>query len=59
MHADHAGCVEFFRKSQLIVHADEFAAVIAAHAANDDTNYAWRDTDAGSAPSWIGDRFQQ
>ena len=32
MHADHAGCVEFFRKSQLIVHADELAAVIAASA---------------------------
>ena len=46
MHADHAGCVEFFRKSQLIVHADELAAVVAAHKANDQTNYAWRDTDA-------------
>jgi glyoxylase-like metal-dependent hydrolase (beta-lactamase superfamily II) len=46
MHADHAGCVEFFRKSQLIVHADELTAVIGAHKANDDTNYAWRDTDA-------------
>ncbi|MEZ5830929.1 MAG: N-acyl homoserine lactonase family protein [Dongiaceae bacterium] len=46
MHSDHAGCVEFFRKSQLIVHTDELAAVIADYKANDDGTYAWRDTDA-------------
>jgi N-acyl homoserine lactone hydrolase len=26
LHNDHAGCVEFFRKSQIIVHEDEFSA---------------------------------
>jgi N-acyl homoserine lactone hydrolase len=49
LHSDHAGCVEFFRKSQLIVHADEFAAAMAAYKTNDDGAYAWRDTDA-----WAG-----
>jgi len=46
MHCDHAGCVEFFRKSQLVVHAAEFAAVVAAHKARDESAYAWKDTDA-------------
>jgi glyoxylase-like metal-dependent hydrolase (beta-lactamase superfamily II) len=46
MHSDHAGCVEFFRKSQLVVHEAEFAAVIAAHQAHDEDAYAWKDTDA-------------
>ena len=52
MHSDHAGCVEFFRKSQLIVHAAEFAAAIDAHRAHDDGAYAWQDTNA-----WIDSRL--
>ncbi|HEV8388319.1 MAG TPA: N-acyl homoserine lactonase family protein [Dongiaceae bacterium] len=50
MHSDHAGCVEFFRKSQLVVHTDEFAAAIAAYRARDERAYAWKDTAA-----WIDD----
>jgi len=46
MHCDHAGCVEFFGRSQLVVHAAEFAAVIEAHKMRDETAYAWKDTDA-------------
>jgi N-acyl homoserine lactone hydrolase len=46
MHCDHAGCVEFFRKSQLVVHADEFAAVIDAYRRRDESGYAWQDTNA-------------
>jgi len=46
MHSDHAGCVEFFRRSQLIVHAAEFMSAIDAHKARDDGAYAWKDTDA-------------
>lgn len=49
LHSDHAGCVEFFRTSQLIVHAAEFAAAVDAHKARDDRAYAWKDTD-----TWIG-----
>lgn len=49
LHSDHAGCVEFFRKSQLIVHAAELQAAVEAHKAHDDRAYAWKDTDA-----WIG-----
>lgn len=51
MHCDHAGCVEFFRKSQLVVHADEFSAVIDAYKQRDESAYAWRDTDAWLAQS--------
>jgi glyoxylase-like metal-dependent hydrolase (beta-lactamase superfamily II) len=46
LHSDHAGCVEFFRKSKLIVHADELAAAKDAHRRREDDVYAWRDTDA-------------
>ncbi|HEX4077534.1 MAG TPA: N-acyl homoserine lactonase family protein [Rhizomicrobium sp.] len=31
LHNDHAGCVEFFRKTQLIVHEDEFSAAFRAY----------------------------
>jgi len=51
MHCDHAGCVEFFRKSQLVVHADEFAAVVNAYKQRDESAYAWQDTDAWLARS--------
>ena len=46
MHSDHAGCVEFFRQSQLVVHAEELAAVKTAYEARDENAYAWNDTDA-------------
>jgi glyoxylase-like metal-dependent hydrolase (beta-lactamase superfamily II) len=46
LHSDHAGCVEFFRKSQLIVHADELAGAIASYKANEDRGYSWKDIDA-------------
>jgi len=46
MHSDHAGCVEFFRRSQLIVHAAELVGAIEAHRAREDGAYAWQDTDA-------------
>jgi glyoxylase-like metal-dependent hydrolase (beta-lactamase superfamily II) len=46
MHCDHAGCVEFFRKSQLVVHADELAATVAAYQQRDESAYAWHDTNA-------------
>ena len=31
LHCDHAGCVEYFRKSNLIVHEDEFASAATHH----------------------------
>jgi glyoxylase-like metal-dependent hydrolase (beta-lactamase superfamily II) len=46
LHSDHAGCVEFFRKSRIIVHADELAGAKDAYRRHDDDVYAWRDTDA-------------
>jgi glyoxylase-like metal-dependent hydrolase (beta-lactamase superfamily II) len=46
LHSDHAGCVEFFRKSRLIVHADELAGAKDAHRRHEDDVYAWRDIDA-------------
>jgi N-acyl homoserine lactone hydrolase len=49
LHSDHAGCVEFFRKSQLIVHASEFAGAIAACKAMEDGAYARQDIEA-----WAG-----
>ena len=46
MHSDHAGCVEFFRKSQVIVHRAEFDVALAYHERGDpDSSYAWKDTD--------------
>lgn len=53
MHSDHAGCVEFFCKSQIIVHEDEFAAVIEAYKSRNESAYAWKDTDA-----WIGESLE-
>jgi glyoxylase-like metal-dependent hydrolase (beta-lactamase superfamily II) len=54
MHCDHAGCVEFFHKSQLVVHADEFAATLDAYKQRDESAYAWQDTNAwiASALEW-------
>lgn len=46
LHSDHAGCTEFFSKSRIIVHADEFAAAQAAYRRREDDAYAWHDTDA-------------
>lgn len=46
LHNDHAGCVEFFHKSQLIVHADELAGAIASHKARQDGAYSWKDIDS-------------
>jgi N-acyl homoserine lactone hydrolase len=46
MHNDHAGCVEFFGKSRLIVHEDEFAACLKAYALGRRMDsYIWDDTD--------------
>lgn len=46
MHSDHAGCVEFFRKSQVIVHRAEFDVALAYHQRRDpDSSYAWKDTE--------------
>ena len=46
MHSDHAGCVEFFGKSQVIVHRAEFDVALAYHQRRDpDSSYAWRDAD--------------
>jgi len=36
MHNDHAGCVEFFRRTPLLVHAHEISAALGAQ---DDTSY--------------------
>jgi N-acyl homoserine lactone hydrolase len=44
MHCDHAGCVEFFENSKLIVHEDEFNACLQAYAMHDASNYIWSDT---------------
>lgn len=45
MHSDHAGCVELFGKSQIIVHRDEMAAALDYHQRRDaDSSYAWKDT---------------
>jgi N-acyl homoserine lactone hydrolase len=54
MHNDHAGCVEFFGRSRLLVHEDEFAAVMQVYATGDDTtSYIRKDI----AP-WIEKSFQ-
>ena len=46
MHSDHAGCVEFFRKSRVIVHRAELDVALAYHQRRDsDSSYAWKDTD--------------
>ena len=44
LHCDHAGCVEYFRKSNIIVHEDEFAGAFRQFALNDHTSpYALKD----------------
>lgn len=49
MHNDHAGCIEFFKGSNFIVHQDEFNAAIKAYATHDYmSSYIWRDMD-----NWI------
>ena len=46
MHSDHAGCVEFFRKSQVIVHQREYDVALEYHKRRDsDSSYAWKDTE--------------
>jgi len=46
LHSDHAGCAEFFRRSAIIVHADELAAAQAAYRRKEDDAYCWRDIDS-------------
>lgn len=47
LHNDHAGCVEFFRKSKVYVHEDELAGAMKHFAMHDyDTSYVWSDIDA-------------
>lgn len=45
LHNDHAGCVEFFRKSQVIVHQDEFSMALRQYALRNSGSYVWKDTD--------------
>lgn len=46
MHNDHAGCVEYFKKSQFIVSRTEFAAAMTAYATHDYmSSYIWKDID--------------
>jgi N-acyl homoserine lactone hydrolase len=35
LHCDHAGCIEYFRKSQVIIHEDEFAGAFRQYALQD------------------------
>jgi glyoxylase-like metal-dependent hydrolase (beta-lactamase superfamily II) len=46
MHSDHAGCTEFFRKSKVIVHRNEYDAAVDAYNRRDERAYSWQDTDA-------------
>jgi N-acyl homoserine lactone hydrolase len=44
LHCDHAGCVEYFRKSKIIVHEDEFAGAFRQYALQDHGSpYALKD----------------
>jgi N-acyl homoserine lactone hydrolase len=46
LHCDHAGCVEYFRKSQVIIHEDEFAGAFRQYALQDHSSpYAIKDLD--------------
>lgn len=46
MHSDHAGCVEFFQKSQVIAHRNEYDVALEYHKRRDaDCTYAWKDTE--------------
>ena len=45
MHNDHCGCIEYFGKSAIFVHRDEFNAALTAYALHDnDGPYVWKDT---------------
>jgi N-acyl homoserine lactone hydrolase len=47
LHCDHAGCVEYFRKSRIIVHEDEFGGAFKHYAARDQVPvYILKDLDA-------------
>ena len=47
LHCDHAGCVEYFRKSKVIVHEDEFAGAFRQYALQDHGSpYALKDLEA-------------
>ena len=49
LHNDHAGCIEFFSKAELIVHEDEFRGALQHHALHDhSTNYVLRDIANGA-----------
>ncbi|MCP4979209.1 MAG: N-acyl homoserine lactonase family protein [Gammaproteobacteria bacterium] len=51
LHSDHAGCVEFFSNSQVIVHRNEFDAALLAHKRREDDGfYAWRDIEHWRMP---------
>jgi N-acyl homoserine lactone hydrolase len=45
LHNDHAGCVEFFRESQVIVHQDEFSMALRQYGLRNSSSYVWKDTD--------------
>jgi len=50
LHCDHAGCVEYFRKSNIIVHEDEFAAAALHYVKRIHTTpYVLKDVEA-----WMG-----
>jgi N-acyl homoserine lactone hydrolase len=47
LHCDHAGCLEYFRKSKIIVHEDEFAAAFRQYGLQDHASpYALKDLEA-------------
>lgn len=47
LHNDHAGCVEFFRKSTVYVHEDELAGAMLHYVQHHHrTSYVWKDMDA-------------
>jgi N-acyl homoserine lactone hydrolase len=47
LHCDHAGCVEYFRKSKIIVHEDELAGAFRQYALQDHGSpYAIKDLEA-------------
>ncbi|SMF29226.1 Glyoxylase, beta-lactamase superfamily II [Tistlia consotensis] len=47
LHCDHAGCIEYFRKSNIIVHEDEFAAAALHYVKRIHTTpYALKDIEA-------------
>lgn len=49
MHNDHAGCVEFFKRSKIFVHSDELSAAMRSYALHlEPTPYIWKDIDRWS-----------